>query len=229
MTAQAMATESSFNFFAVKGGELLNMYVGETERSIRNLFRRAQEASPSIVFFDEIDAIAGSRPGSGSGSTAGGVQALTTLLTEMAGFERKGDVFVLAATNKPDALDPALLRPGRFDQLIYVPLPDEGARRTILAKKARQLQFPVSSGPRGEGEGQGLAKAGLDLDALARELEGYSGAEVASVCDRAFMGVEAEAEYDAMEVLRAAIRSTPKLVTQEMLNHFARWHASVQT
>ena len=227
MTAQAMATESSFNFFAVKGGELLNMYVGETERSIRNLFRRAQEASPSIVFFDEIDAIAGSRPG--SGSTTGGVQALTTLLTEMAGFERKGDVFVLAATNKPDALDPALLRPGRFDQLIYVPLPDEGARRTILTKKAHELQFPVSPASGGEAQGEGQIKAGLDLDVLARELEGYSGAEVASVCDRAFMGVDAEAEYDAMEVLRAAIRSTPKLVTQDMLNHFARWHASVRT
>lgn len=221
MTAQAMATESDFNFFAVKGGELLNMYVGETERSIRNLFRRAQEASPSIVFFDEIDSIAGSRS-PGGGTTGGGVQALTTLLTEMAGFERKGDVFVLAATNKPDALDPALLRPGRFDQLIYVPLPDEGARRTILAAKARELRFPV---------------AAMDLDALARELDGYSGAEVASICDRAFMGVgfgadggaggDGEAD-DAMRVLRDAIRSTPKLVTRDMLDHFANWHHSVR-
>lgn len=235
MTAQAMATESSFNFFAVKGGELLNMYVGETERSIRNLFRRAQEASPSIVFFDEIDAIAGTRSGSGSGGggSVGGVQALTTLLTEMAGFERKGDVFVLAATNKPDALDPALLRPGRFDQLIYVPLPDEGARRTILAKKARELQFPVNPSSGAEGQGvQGEGKGGgLDLEVLARELEGYSGAEVASVCDRAFMGVDIDSGvgYDVMEVLRAAIRSTPKLVTREMLDHFAKWHASVRT
>ena len=220
MTAQAMATESDFNFFAVKGGELLNMYVGETERSIRNLFRRAQEASPSIVFFDEIDAIAGSRSGSGGGGGGGGgggVQALTTLLTEMAGFERKGEVFVLAATNKPDALDPALLRPGRFDQLIYVPLPDAGARRTILAKKARELQFP----------------ADLDLDALVPLLEGYSGAEVASVCDRAFMGVDVDVDsageqVDAMQVLKEAIRGTPKLVTRELLDHFAKWHDSVR-
>ncbi|RYP05063.1 hypothetical protein DL765_009958 [Monosporascus sp. GIB2] len=210
MTAQAIATEWDFNFFAVKGGELLNMYVGETERSIRNLFRRAQEASPSIIFFDEIDAIARSR----TGDTGGGVQALTTLLTEMAGFERKGDVFVLAATNKPDALDPALLRPGRFDEIIYVPLPDERARETILARKVRELQFPAGD---------------LDMDALVRHLEGYSGAEVTRICDRAFMGVDVDGgEYDAMAVMQAAIQNTPKLVTREMLDRFERWHKSVR-
>ncbi|RYP26483.1 hypothetical protein DL768_011717 [Monosporascus sp. mg162] len=210
MTAQAIATEWDFNFFAVKGGELLNMYVGETERSIRNLFRRAQDASPSIVFFDEIDAIAGPR----KGDTSGGVQAATTLLTEMAGFERKGDVFVLAATNKPDALDPALLRPGRFDEIIYVPLPDERARETILARKVRELQFPVGD---------------LDMDALVRLLEGYSGAEVTRICDRAFMGVDVDGgEYDAMAVLKAAIQNTPKLVTPEMLDRFEIWHESVR-
>ncbi|RYP72712.1 hypothetical protein DL771_004048 [Monosporascus sp. 5C6A] len=209
MTAQAIATEWDFNFFSVKGGELLNMYVGETERSIRNLFRRAQDASPSIVFFDEIDAIAGSR----TGDTGGGVQALTTLLTEMAGFERKGDVFVLAATNKPDTLDPALLRPGRFDEIIYVPLPDERARETILARKVRELQFPVGD---------------LDMDALVRLLEGYSGAEITRICNRAFMGVDVDGEYDTMAVLQAAIQNTTKLATREMLDRFERWAESVR-
>ncbi|RYP03070.1 hypothetical protein DL764_005419 [Monosporascus ibericus] len=209
MTAQAIATEWDFNFFAVKGGELLNMYVGETERSIRNLFARAQEASPSIVFFDEIDAIAGFR----TGDTGGGVQALTTLLNEMDGFESKGGVFVLAATNKPDALDGALLRPGRFDEIIHVPLPDERAREAILARKVRELRFPAGD---------------LDMDALVRLLEGYSGAEISRICDRAFMGVDLDCEYDAMAVLRSAIQKTPKLVTREMLDRLERWHDTVQ-
>ncbi|KAH8681459.1 P-loop containing nucleoside triphosphate hydrolase protein [Xylariales sp. PMI_506] len=238
MTAQAMATESGFNFFAVKGGELLNMYVGETERSIRNLFQRAREASPSIIFFDEIDSIAGTRSGGAGGASSssggGGVQALTTLLTEMDGFEQLGNVFVLAATNKPDALDPALLRPGRFDELIYVPLPDASAREAIIARKARELQFPES----------------VDVPELARKTDGYSGAEITRLCDRAFMNEDdendqvqvggenepaADAENgeplvkkatDGMTVLEAAIKSTPKGVTPDMLTHFTLWRMS---
>ncbi|KAI0136042.1 AAA-domain-containing protein [Hypoxylon sp. NC0597] len=208
MTAQAMATESDFNFFAVKGGELLNMYVGETERSIRNLFKRAREASPSIIFFDEFDSIAGSRSGS-TGGSSGGVQALTTLLTEMDGFERIGEVFVLAATNKPELLDSALRRPGRFDELIYVPLPDAKAREAIFVAKAKELGFP--------GDGS------VDVAELARQTEGYSGAEVARICDKAFWDAGDDAEVNAMDVLLAAIRKTPKLVTQDMLDHYKDW------
>ncbi|KAI5917708.1 P-loop containing nucleoside triphosphate hydrolase protein [Camillea tinctor] len=207
MTAQAMATESGFNFFAVKGGELLNMYVGETERSIRNLFKRAREASPSIIFFDEFDSLAGARSSSSSSSSGGGVQALTTLLTEMDGFEQLGDVFVLAATNRPDAIDPALLRPGRFDRLVYVPLPDAGARRAIVAAKARALGFAHD----------------IDADALAAQMDGYSGAEIAAICGSAFEDAE-EAE-EPMDVLRRAIQKTPKRVTRDMLDHFEEWHA----
>lgn len=236
MTAQAMATESGFNFFAVKGGELLNMYVGETERSIRNLFKRAKDASPSIIFFDEIDSIAGpSRSGGGAGASAGGgVQALTTLLTEMDGFEKMGDVFVLAATNKPDSLDPALVRPGRFDQAIYVPLPDAPAREAIFANKARELRFTASptttantTGTEGEGSsnsndssGPGL---GLDLAELARETDRYSGAEIAGICDKAFCGKYGGPDADPMEVIKAAIRDTPRGVTQDILMQFDTW------
>lgn len=214
MTAQAMATESDFNFFAVKGGELLNMYVGETERSIRNLFKRAREASPSIIFFDEFDSIAGSRSGPGGGSSGGGVQALTTLLTEMDGFERIGEVFVLAATNKPELLDPALRRPGRFDELIYVPLPDTKAREAIFASKARELHFPEDGS--------------VDTAELARQTEGYSGAEVARICDKAFWDADDEGQ-PAMEVLLAAIQKTPKLVTREMLYHYTEWQERFRT
>jgi AAA family ATPase len=209
MTAQAMATESGFNFFSVKGGELLNMYVGETERSIRNLFQRAREASPSIIFFDEIDSIAGSRSPAAGFSGGGATQAVTTLLTEMDGFEQMGNVFVLAATNKPDTLDPALLRPGRFDELIYVPLPDRDARKAILTRKARELRFPD-----------------VDIDGLAAKTDGYSGAEIARICDRAFMDAE---EYDGdngMALLETAIRTTPIGVTIDMLAHYSIWRAS---
>lgn len=213
MTAQAMATESGFNFFAVKGGELLNMYVGETERSIRNLFKRAKDVSPSIIFFDEIDSIAGSRSGSGGGgaTSGGGVQALTTLLTEMDGFEKMGDVFVLAATNKPDSLDPALIRPGRFDQAIYVPLPDTPAREAIFSNKSRELKFTGD----------------IDVAELARETDRYSGAEIAGICDKAFCGKYGDpaAGLPVMEVLKNAIRDTPRGVTEAMLMHFEGWHS----
>ncbi|KAI0908094.1 P-loop containing nucleoside triphosphate hydrolase protein [Ustulina deusta] len=206
MTAQAMATETGFNFFAVKGGELLNMYVGETERSIRNIFKRAAEASPSIIFFDEIDSLAGTRSTGSSGG--GGVQAVTTLLTEMAGFEERGNVFVLAATNRPDSLDPALLRPGRFDELIYVPLPDVKAREAIIARMAKRLMFKD-----------------IDVQELARMTEGYSGAEVANICGSAFgRSREAGDNSTAMDVLRAKIRGTPKGVTQEHLRYFNDWN-----
>ncbi|KAI2614190.1 AAA-domain-containing protein [Hypoxylon fragiforme] len=215
MTAQAMATESDFNFFAVKGGELLNMYVGETERSIRNLFKRAREASPSIIFFDEFDSIAGSRQGPGS-SGGSSVQALTTLLTEMDGFERIGEVFVLAATNKPELLDSALRRPGRFDELIYVPLPDAKAREAIFAAKAKELGFP-------EGE--------IDIPELAAQTEGFSGAEVARICDKAFWDADEDEEgsVQAMQVLLAAIGKTPMLVTQDMLDHYKEWQEKFQS
>ncbi|KAK7956098.1 uncharacterized protein PG986_005320 [Apiospora aurea] len=212
MTAQAMATESGFNFFSVKGGELLNKYVGETERSIRDLFRRAREASPSIIFFDEIDSLAGSRSGPGDSTSGGGVQAVTTLLTEMDGFEQLGDVFVLAATNRPDALDPALLRPGRFDVMIYVPLPDEKAREAIFSNKSKELNFK-------------------DIDAakLAKQSEGYSGAELAQMCNGAFSDYDYDnggPEPNYMEGVEQAIRNAPKGVTREMLNHFEQWHDS---
>ncbi|KAK5635476.1 hypothetical protein RRF57_011188 [Xylaria bambusicola] len=207
MTAQAMATETGFNFFAVKGGELLNMYVGETERSIRNIFKRAAEASPSIIFFDEIDSLAGTRSSGPSGG-GGGVQAVTTLLTEMAGFEERGNVFVLAATNRPDSLDPALLRPGRFDELIYVPLPDVKAREAIIARMSKKLMFKD-----------------IDVAELAKLTEGYSGAEVANICGSAFSRSRAAGDSStAMEVVRAKIRSTPRGVTQEHLSYFNEWH-----
>lgn len=212
-----MATESNFNFFAVKGAELLNMYVGESERAVRTLFDRARNASPAIIFFDEIDSIGGQRssgPSAASKST-GSVNMLTTLLNEMDGFEALSGVLILAATNRPEAMDPALLRPGRFDQIHYVGPPNQPAREAIFRVHLRGID--VSSD--------------IDIPRLAIEADGHSGAELAAICDRAGATAEERAELDesgakaeiCMDDLVAAIRNQPKNITSEMIREYERW------
>ncbi|NXI14380.1 SPAT5 protein, partial [Irena cyanogastra] len=141
MIAKALAHESGLNFLAVKGPELMNKYVGESERAVREIFRKARAVSPSILFFDEIDALAVER---GNSSGAGNVadRVLAQLLTEMDGIEQLKDVTILAATNRPDMIDKALLRPGRIDRIIYVPLPDAATRKEIF--KLHFQSMPVS-------------------------------------------------------------------------------------
>lgn len=139
MTAQAMATTARCNFFSVKGGELLNMYVGESERNVRQLFERARRAAPSIIFFDELDAIGGGRSSMsssayGGGDSGGGTKIIQALLTEIDGFDSRPGVMVVGATNRPDLIDSALLRPGRIDQIHYIAPPDASARKAILSK-----------------------------------------------------------------------------------------------
>jgi AAA family ATPase len=168
LTAQALATESGLNFIAVKGAEILNMYVGESERAVREVFRKARIASPSIVFFDEIDAIGSAR----EGTQSNGVNVLTTLLNEMDGIEMLKGVIVLAATNKPEILDPALMRPGRLDTILYVGPPDRVAREDILRIKTNKMKIAED----------------VDIKELAERMEGYSGAEIISICDKAGHG-----------------------------------------
>ncbi|KAM6221728.1 ATPase family gene 2 protein homolog A [Rhynchocyon petersi] len=168
MIAKALANESGLNFLAVKGPELMNKYVGESERAIREIFRKAKAVAPSILFFDELDALAVER---GSSSGAGNVadRVLAQLLTEMDGIEQLKDVTILAATNRPDRIDKALMRPGRIDRIIYVPLPDAATRKEIL-----NLQFhtmPISNE--------------VDLDELILQTDAYSGAEIIAVCREA--------------------------------------------
>ncbi|KAK0637350.1 P-loop containing nucleoside triphosphate hydrolase protein [Bombardia bombarda] len=220
MAAQAMATESGLNFFAVKGAELLNMYVGESERAVRRLFQRAREVAPSMIFFDEIDSIAGQRQGfgqkgGGSSTSHGGLNVLTTLLNEMDGFEALQGVVVLAATNRPQALDPALLRPGRFDELIYVSPPDEEARKAIFRGVADKRRMNED----------------VDIDALARDTDGYSGAEIKGIC--AVAGVAAYDRYVnawedddtgiMMHDLVYAIQSQKQQITIDMIKGFEDW------
>lgn len=137
MIAKALATESGLNFIAVKGPELFSKYVGDTEKAIREIFRKARLSSPSIVFFDEIDAMATQR---GDDDTSVSDRALCQLLNEMDGVEARAQVIVIGATNRLDIIDQALLRPGRFDRLIYVPLPDKVTRKDIFDISLKKMQ-----------------------------------------------------------------------------------------
>ncbi len=167
LLARALAGESDVNFVAVNGPELLDRYVGESERAVRDLFDRARQAAPAIVFLDEVDALAGAR-GAGHEVTE---RVVSQLLTELDGLEDNPDVVVVAATNRPESLDQALLRPGRLETHVTVPEPDRAARREILAVHL---------------EDKPLAP-GVDLDELAVETEGYSGAELAALARSAAM------------------------------------------
>ncbi|KAG5981496.1 hypothetical protein E4U55_002873 [Claviceps digitariae] len=225
LSAQAMATESGFNFFAVKGAELLNMYVGESERAVRTLFERARAASPSIIFFDEIDSIGGQRePGPSSSSSSSSssrstssVNMLTTLLTEMDGFESLTGVLVLAATNRPEAMDPALMRPGRFDQVLYVGPPDQAAREAVFTVHLRGLSLAPD----------------VDIPQLARLADGYSGAEIKAICNEAGLAVLDRYDDDngaglvkleiGMADLVAAMDRTPRNITAFMINGYEAW------
>ena len=143
LLAKALATEAGVNFVSVKGPELLSMYVGESERGLRDVFRKARQAAPCIIFFDEIDALASARSSAGNDSGVG-ARVLSQLLTELDGIEELKGVFVLAATNRPDLLDPALLRPGRFDIQLEIAMPDRAAREKIFQIHLRDR--PIEEG-----------------------------------------------------------------------------------
>ena len=142
MVAKALATESGLNFIAVKGPELFSKYVGDTEKAIREIFRKARLSSPSIIFFDEIDAMATQR---GDDDTSVSDRALCQLLNEMDGVEARSQVIVVAATNRLDIIDSALLRPGRFDRLVHVPLPDVDTRQDIFKINIGKMQHQESA------------------------------------------------------------------------------------
>jgi transitional endoplasmic reticulum ATPase len=168
MLAKAVATESEANFISVKGPELLSKWVGESEKGVREIFRRARQASPCVIFFDEIDSIAPVRglEGSGHASTE---RMVSQLLTEMDGIDEMRGVVVLAATNRADMIDPALLRPGRFDKIIYVPNPDIKTREKILELNIQGK--PISND--------------LNLKRISELTDGFSGADVAAVVNTA--------------------------------------------
>jgi len=181
---RAMAGTGQLNVLSVKGAELMDKWVGESERAVRDLFRRAAEAAPALIFLDEIDALA---PRRGQSSDSGvSDRVVAALLTELDGVEPLRDVVVIGATNRPELVDPALLRPGRLERLIYVPPPDVDARAAILKATARNT--PLS--------------ADVDLDEYAKDLEGYSAADCAALIREAALTAMRE-NLDASEVSAA--------------------------
>ncbi|KAI8924693.1 P-loop containing nucleoside triphosphate hydrolase protein [Entophlyctis helioformis] len=179
LLAKAVANESHCNFISVKGPELLNKYVGESERAVRMVFQRAQASSPCVIFFDELDALCPSR--SNEAESQSSSRLVNTLLTEMDGMSGRRQVYVIAATNRPDMIDPAMLRPGRLDKTLYVDLPNAAERRDILVTMTRKT--PLS--------------ASVDLDAVARheKADGFSGADLASLVREAAVSALREAFY----------------------------------
>lgn len=170
LMAKAAAHESEANFISIKGPELLSKWVGESEKGVREVFRKARQAAPCIIFFDEIDAIAPTRGSLGSDSHVT-ERVISQLLTELDGLEVLSNVIIIAATNRPDIIDPALLRPGRFDRLLYIPPPDKEARIQIF-------NIHTSKKPLAED---------VTIDILANQTEGYTGADIAALSSAAVM------------------------------------------
>jgi len=169
LLAKAIANECQSNFISIKGPELLTMWFGESEANVRNIFDKARGASPCVLFFDELDSIAKQR-GSGGGDAGGASdRVINQILTEMDGMGKKKNVFIIGATNRPDIMDSAVMRPGRLDQIIYIPLPDEQARVGIF--KAVTRKSPVHKD--------------VDFAYMAKFCKGYSGADIAEICQRA--------------------------------------------
>ncbi|KAI9476812.1 AAA ATPase cdc48 [Coemansia sp. RSA 989] len=169
LLAKAIANECQANFISIKGPELLTMWFGESEANVRDVFDKARAAAPCVMFFDELDSVAKARGGSMGDGGGAGDRVLNQILTEMDGMNAKKNVFVIGATNRPDQIDGALLRPGRLDQLIYIPLPDFDSRYAILQATLRKS--PVSPV--------------VDLKFIAEKTNGFSGADLTEICQRA--------------------------------------------
>jgi len=217
MLAKAIANECQANFISIKGPELLTMWFGESEANVRDLFDKARQASPCVMFFDEIDSIAKAR-GSSLGDAGGaGDRVINQLLTEMDGVGQKKNLFIVGATNRPELLDKAVMRPGRLDQLIYIPMPDAASRVSIF---------------------KSILKAGnlapdVDLNQIGNEFVGFSGADIKEFCNRVQMfaveeSINARQENDAkIRALEEAGQAVPEELRQEpvsllQLKHFQK-------
>ncbi|KAI5287384.1 AAA+-type ATPase [Ascosphaera aggregata] len=212
LLVKALANEAGLNFLAVKGAEVLSMYVGESERALREIFRKARSASPSIIFFDEIDAIASRRGGTGA-SQGSSVNVLTTLLNEMDGIEELKNVLVVAATNKPEVLDSALMRPGRLDNIIYIGPPDPESRREIFMNWL----------------GKSIVGDDVNIEELTALTEGYSGAEVVSICEHAAdAALDEEFETGQPGIISrrhfdAALALVQRQISQSVIEGYLNW------
>lgn len=209
LLARAVATESEANFIAVKGPEIFSKWVGESEKAIREVFRKARTAAPAIIFFDELDSII-PRRGAGYSDSGATERVVSQLLTEMDGIESLQNVVVIAATNRPDILDPAVMRPGRFDRLIDVPAPDSKALTQIFKIHARDM--PLSKD--------------VDLQEIAVKAKGYSGADVEALCREAAMNALRES-IDSKEVTRKdfdeAMETIKPSINEKMEEYYSQF------
>ena len=179
--AKAVANECQANFISVKGPELLTMWFGESEANVRDVFEKARQAAPCVLFFDELDSIAQQRGGSQGDGGGAADRVMNQLLTEMDGVGAKKNVFIIGATNRPDIIDTALMRPGRLDQLIYIPMPDFESRLSIL--RATLRKSPVAKE--------------VDLSYLASQTDKFTGADLTEICQSACkMAIREEIERD---------------------------------
>lgn len=204
LLARAVATESGANFISIKGPQVYSKWVGESEKAIRDIFRRAKQVAPTIIFFDEIDALA-PRRGAHSGSQVAET-VVSQLLSEMSGLEELRGVVVMAATNRPDIIDPALLRPGRFDRFIMVTPPDERARLEIL--KINTKSMPLK---------------GVDLKAIAKRTEGFSGADLEAMCREAGMNAlrrDLKAKEVTSKDFEEALKNAMPSLTPSLQKHY---------
>ncbi|MCD6163900.1 MAG: CDC48 family AAA ATPase [Candidatus Odinarchaeota archaeon] len=207
LLAKAIATESEANFISVKGPELMSKWVGESEKAVREIFRKARMVSPAIVFFDEIDSLAPRR--GFTSETQVTERVVSQLLTELDGLEPLREIVVIAATSRPDMLDPALLRPGRFDRLIYVPPPDKKARLEILKIHTRKM--PIADD--------------VDLLKLAEATNGFVGADLAALCREAAMLAlreDIEAKMVRWKHFEKALQKIHPTVTPEAIRWYER-------
>ena len=212
LTAKALATESGLNFISIKGPELFSKYVGDSERAIRKIFSKARSAAPSIVFIDELDALAIER---GGGSTVAD-RVLTTLLTEMDGVENRNDVIVIAATNRPDMIDKAFLRPGRIDRILHVPLPDPTTRRDVFEINFRKM--PIDKN--------------VDINMLVEQTESFSGAEICALCREAALAAldtNLEAAFISTEHFASAFKSVIPQTSDEMTKLYEKYEQTLQS
>jgi len=208
LLARAVATESEANFITIKGPEVFSKWVGESEKAIREVFRKARMAAPAVIFFDEIDSLA---PRRGLGFADSGVteRVISQLLTEMDGIVTLEDIVIMAATNRPDIVDPAVLRPGRFDRLIYVPSPDEKSRLRI---------FEIYT------ETMPLAKD-VNLEHLASITQNYSGADIEALCREAAMHA-LRRDVNAKEVTKEDFQEAMKMIGPSVTPDMEKWYKS---
>lgn len=208
LLARAVATESEANFISVKGPELLSKWVGESEKAVREIFRKARTAAPAIIFFDEIDAIAPTR-GTGAGDSHVTERVISQLLTEMDGLESMKDVIVLAATNRPELIDRALLRTGRFDRFVYVPAPDKKSREKIFEIYTKNMPLDED----------------VEIKKLVEMTEYFVGGDVEALCREAGMRALREnmdAEIVSMKHFNDAMKTLHASVTPQILENYAK-------